>query len=42
MPGGTGSGLAIELPELAELLIDENLDISITGFEPVEIDQLGE
>ena len=25
--------LAIELPELAELLIEENLDISITGFE---------
>src|SRR6476660_8913515 len=25
--------LAIELPELAELLIDEDLDISITGFE---------
>jgi ParB-like chromosome segregation protein Spo0J len=32
--------LAIELPELAELLIQENLDISITGFEPAEIDQL--
>ena len=32
--------LAIELPELTELLIDEDLDISITGFEPVEIDQL--
>jgi hypothetical protein len=32
--------LAIELPELAELLIDEELDISITGFEPVEIDQI--
>ena len=32
--------LAIELPELAELLIEENLDISITGFETVEIDQL--
>ena len=32
--------LAIELPELAELLIEESLDISITGFEPVEIDQL--
>jgi DNA modification methylase len=32
--------LAIELPELTELLIDENLDISLTGFEPVEIDQL--
>src|SRR6187551_1192967 len=32
--------LAIELPELAELLIDQKLDISITGFAPVEIDQL--
>ena len=32
--------LAIELPELAEILIDEDLDISITGFEPVEIDQI--
>ncbi len=32
--------LAIELPELAELLINEDLDISITGFEPVEIDQI--
>ena len=32
--------LAIELPELAELLIEESLDISITGFEPAEIDQL--
>jgi DNA modification methylase len=32
--------LAIELPELAELLIAESLDISITGFEPVEIDTL--
>ena len=32
--------LAIELPELAELLIAESLDISITGFEPAEIDQL--
>jgi DNA modification methylase len=31
--------LAIELPELTELLIEEGLDISITGFEPVEIDQ---
>ncbi len=30
--------LAIELPELADLLIEENLDISITGFEPAEID----
>jgi DNA modification methylase len=32
--------LASELPELAELLIVENLDISITGFAPVEIDQI--
>ena len=32
--------LAIELPELAELLVEEALDISITGFEPFEIDQL--
>jgi DNA modification methylase len=32
--------LAIELPELADLLIEEGLDISITGFEPVEIDQI--
>jgi DNA modification methylase len=32
--------LYIELPELAELLIEEDLDISITGFEPVEIDQI--
>ena len=40
MPAGTAERLAIELPELAELLIEESLDISITGFEPVEIDQL--
>jgi DNA modification methylase len=32
--------LATELPELAEILIVENLDISITGFAPVEIDQI--
>jgi len=32
--------LAIELPELASSLIAENIDISITGFAPVEIDQL--
>jgi len=32
--------LAIELPELSELLIAEDLDISVTGFEPVEIDQI--
>src|SRR5712691_5115601 len=32
--------LAAELPELAELLVLEGLDIAITGFAPVEIDQL--
>ena len=32
--------LAIELPELAELLTKEGLDISLTGFSPAEIDQL--
>ena len=32
--------LAVELPELTELLIEEGFDISITGFEPVEIDQI--
>jgi DNA modification methylase len=32
--------LAAELPQLAELLIEEGLDISLTGFEPAEIDQL--
>jgi DNA modification methylase len=32
--------LAIELPELGELLLQENLDIAITGFSPAEIDQL--
>jgi DNA modification methylase len=32
--------LAAELPELAELLVVEGLDISITGFPPVEIDKL--
>lgn len=32
--------LATELPELAELLVVEGLDVSITGFQPVEIDQL--
>ena len=32
--------LCIELPELSELLVAEGLDISITGFEPVEIDQI--
>jgi len=32
--------LAAELPELAELLVVEGLDVSLTGFAPVEIDQL--
>ena len=32
--------LALELPELSELLIDEGLEIGLTGFEPIEIDQL--
>jgi DNA modification methylase len=32
--------LAIELPTLADLLVEEDLEISITGFEPVEIDRL--
>jgi DNA modification methylase len=33
--------LAVEIPELTALLSEEGLDISILGFEPVEIDQLG-
>ena len=32
--------LAIELSELSELLIEEGLDISVTGFAAAEIDQL--
>jgi DNA modification methylase len=32
--------LAAELPELATILVVEGLDISITGFAPIEIDQL--
>jgi DNA modification methylase len=32
--------LAIEIPELRELLIEDGIDIAITGFEAVEIDQL--
>jgi DNA modification methylase len=32
--------LAIELASLPEILVLENLDISITGFEPAEIDTL--
>ena len=38
--GWDRKGLALELPELSELLIEEGLEISITGFAPVEIDQL--
>ena len=30
--------LAVEIPQLAELLIEEGLDIFDTGFAPVEID----
>jgi ParB-like chromosome segregation protein Spo0J len=32
--------LAIEIPELTEVLKTEGLDVSILGFEPVEIDAL--
>jgi len=32
--------LATELPELAELLIEEGLDVALTGFSAVEFDQL--
>jgi hypothetical protein len=32
--------LAIEIPELTELLNLEHLDISILGFEPIEIEQI--
>src|SRR5690349_1944169 len=32
--------LAIELAELPELLTEEGLDVSVTGFDAVEIDQL--
>ena len=32
--------LAVELEELNALLVSEDLDISITGFEPVELEQL--
>jgi hypothetical protein len=32
--------LAIEIPELTELLSAEQLDISILGFEPIEIDKI--
>src|SRR5262249_2425452 len=39
MPAGTANCWPQELPELAELVV-EGLDIAITGFAPVEIDQL--
>jgi ParB-like chromosome segregation protein Spo0J len=32
--------LSIELPDLQQMLSAEDLDIAITGFEPVEIDKL--
>jgi DNA modification methylase len=32
--------LAIELPELSELLIEDGLDVSVTGFSAAELDQL--
>ena len=32
--------LAVEFPELAELLVEDGLEISITGFAPVEVDQI--
>ena len=32
--------LAAELPELGELLLEEQLDISLTGFAVAEIDQI--
>jgi DNA modification methylase len=38
--GWDRAGLAVEIPELAQVLSIEGLDISITGFEPVEIERL--
>ena len=32
--------MAIELAALPELLVEDDLDISVTGFEPAEIDAL--
>ena len=32
--------LGVELPELAKLLVECNLDLEITGFEPAEVDAL--
>jgi hypothetical protein len=39
-PAGTASAWRSKLPALAEILVVEGLDLSITGFSPVEIDQL--
>lgn len=33
-------GLALEFPELETLLLPEGLDLTVTGFAPVEIDQI--
>jgi hypothetical protein len=38
--GWDREALAVELAELSEILIEEGLDITITGFAPVEIDQI--
>ena len=38
--GWDRKALAIEIPALTELLIEEGLEISVTGFQPVEIDQI--
>ncbi len=38
--GWDRAGLAVEIPELAQVLSTEGLDISITGFEPFEIERL--
>ena len=38
--GWNKATLAVELSELAPLLIEAGLDISLTGFEPAEIDTL--
>ena len=38
--GWDRSVLATELPELADLLVEEGLDVAVTGFEPAEIDQI--
>ena len=38
--GWDRAGLAVELKELAPLLASAGLDISLTGFQPAEIDTL--